>query len=83
MVAAAALLFCLSAMNACFPLLKIKKKSTDPPWFNAAVRRKLEQRKKIYRREGRSASWKRLKKVTEAIIPVSYTHLTLPTILRV
>ena len=58
----------MGALEACFPLIKMRRKSSDPPWINAAVRRKLRQRRAIYRKEGRSAKWKRLKKITEDII---------------
>ena len=39
-----------------FPLKTTKRKSGDLPWINAAIRRRLRQRKVIYRREGRSAT---------------------------
>ena len=42
----------VGAMEACFPLVKMRRKASDPPWINAAIRRKLRQRKGIYRCEG-------------------------------
>ena len=60
--------YVVAALEACFPLVKMRRKSTDPPWINAAVRRKFAQQRGIYRREGRSKKWKRLKKITEDII---------------
>ena len=58
----------VGAMEACFPLVKMRRKSTDPPWINNAIRKKLQQRRGVYWREGRSAKWKRLKKITESMI---------------
>ena len=48
----------VGAMEACFPLITVKRKASDPPWINGAIRKKLNQRKGIYRREGRSSKWK-------------------------
>ena len=45
-----------------------KRKSGDLPWVNHAIRKRIKQRKAVYRREGRSSTWKRLKKVTEAML---------------
>ena len=58
----------VGAMEACFPLITVKRKSTDPPWINGAIRRKLQKRRGVYRREGRASKWKRLKKATERMI---------------
>ena len=57
----------VGAMEACFPLIKMRRKASDPPWFNAAIRKKLAQRRGVYWREGRSPKWRRLKKITERI----------------
>ena len=43
----------VGAMEACFSLITMRRKSTDPPWINGAIRRKLQKRRGIYRREGR------------------------------
>ena len=58
----------VGAMEACFPLVTMRRKSTDPPWISRAIRKKLQQRRGIYRREGRSARWKRLKAITSRMI---------------
>ena len=50
-----------AAVTEHFKLITTTRKSTDPPWINARVRKRIKQRKAVYRREGRSASWKRLK----------------------
>ena len=58
-----------------FPLITVRKKSTDCPWINARIQRLVAARKGIYRREGRSAKWRRLKKVTEELIKKEEEHL--------
>lgn len=45
------------------PLQKITKKSTDVPWFNAGIKKKMKQRRAVYRREGRSRNWRELKNI--------------------
>ena len=57
-----------AAMDAFFPYVTTVRKSTEPPWINARVKRRIKQRRSVYRREGRSATWKRLKKVTDSLI---------------
>lgn len=56
------------ALETFFPLITVRKKSTDCPWINACIRKLVAARKGIYKREGRSAKWRRLKKVTEDLI---------------
>ena len=56
------------ALERYFPLVTVKKKSTDCPWINARIRKMVRDRKGIYRREGRSSKWRRLKKVTTDLI---------------
>ena len=51
-----------------FPLKTTRRKDTDPPWINDNIRRKVRRRKAIYRVEGTSAAWKRLKKATVALV---------------
>ena len=46
-----------------FKLITTTRKSTDPLWINASIKRRVRQQRKIYRREGRSAAWKWMKKV--------------------
>ena len=57
-----------SAMNTFFPLRTVKKKSTDLPWINKAVRKKIRRRNRIYKKEGRSELWKYLKRITDELI---------------
>ena len=56
------------AMDRFFPLRHVKRKSTDLPWINRAVRKKIRRRKEIYRKEGRSPLWKWWKKITDDLI---------------
>ena len=50
------------AIESFFPLITVRRKSTDAPWINARIRKMIKRRRGIYRRHGRSAAWKRLKK---------------------
>ena len=56
------------ALESCFPLITVRRKSTDPPWINAKIRTMIRRRRGIYRQHGRSAAWKRLKKKTLSLI---------------
>ena len=56
------------AIDNFFPLITTKRKSTDLPWINWAIRAKIRARNRLYRLQGRSAAWKRLKKVTDRMI---------------
>ena len=58
----------VGALEACFPLIQMKRKSSDPPCINWKIRKKLRQRNGIYMREGRSPKWRRLKRVTDRMI---------------
>ena len=49
------------AIEACFPLVTMRRKSTDPPWLNKRLRRLMRRRKAVYRMEGRSKQWRRLR----------------------
>ena len=56
------------AIEDCFPLVTVRRKSTDLPWVNAKARRLIKRRKAVYRSEGRSASWKRLKRALDELL---------------
>ena len=58
----------VGAMEACFPLIQMRRKSSDPPWINWKIRKKLKQRSGVYVREGRSPKWRRLKRITDKLI---------------
>ena len=57
-----------SAIETFFPLITMRRKSTDLPWVNSRIRRRIKQRKAIFRCEGRLARWRRHKAKTEEII---------------
>ena len=48
-----------------------RRKSTDDPWITDEIRKKIRQRKSVYRREERSRKWKKLKRKTDAMIKAS------------
>ena len=56
------------ALEGAFPLITVRKKSTDCPWMNRRIRRIIARRKGVYRREGRSDKWRRLKKMSDDLI---------------
>ena len=53
------------ALEQFFPLITVRKKSTDCPWISNRIRKLIRRRKGIYRREGRSSKWRRIKKLTD------------------
>ena len=55
-------------MDQFFPKKTYKVRSTDNPWISYAIRKKIRARKKIFRKEGRSKKWKRLKQRTDQAI---------------
>ena len=38
----------VEAPERCFPLVTVRRKSTDPPWYNWKIRKRIEQKKGIY-----------------------------------
>ena len=57
-----------NAMSVFFPLITRRLRSDQDPWINGALERMIAGRKKIFKLQGRSKSWKKVKKRTEAII---------------
>ena len=55
-------------LDQCFPLRSFMLKSTDPPWMTPKIRKAIRRRKRLFKREGRSEAWRRLKKETEDLI---------------
>ena len=51
-----------------FPLIKVKRKLTDPPWFNWKIRKRMAQKKGIHRQEGRSPKWRKVRKLLEDLV---------------
>ena len=56
------------AMEWLFPLITVRRKSSDCPWVNNRIRKLIRRRKGVYRREGRSGKWRRLKRITDELI---------------
>ena len=57
-----------AAMERFFPLITVHRRSSDCPWINARIQQLTRKRRKVYLKEGRSAKWKRLKKLTDRLI---------------
>ena len=58
----------VGALEAFFPLITTRRKSSELPWINQRIRKRIRQRKDVYKKEGRSARWKRLKKITDEML---------------
>ena len=56
------------AVDRFFPLKTVRRRSTDPPWYNWKIRKRIRQKKGIYRREGRSPKWRRVRKLLEDLV---------------
>ena len=56
------------AMEAFFPLITRRLCSDPDSWVNESLKKMIVRRKKIFKIQGRSKSWKKVKKRTEAII---------------
>ena len=56
------------AMDQFFPVRTTRRRSSDLPWINKAIKKKIRRRKRIYRKYGRSFAWKRLKKHIEEML---------------
>ena len=57
-----------SSLSSCFPIVSVRRKSTEDPWITDKIHRKIRQRKPIFRRLGRCKAWKKMKKVTNQMI---------------
>ena len=53
------------------PWKKERVRSTDDPWISKGIRKRVDQRKAVFRRSGRSANWKVMKKSTRKMIKKS------------
>ena len=51
-----------------FPLREIVSRRSDPPWFTKAVKRAIRNRKREFKRSGRSARWRKKKEKCERMI---------------
>ena len=52
-------------LDAAFPVKTHTVRSTDDPWIYIGIRKKIRLRKRIFKKEGRSQRWKRIKHITE------------------
>ena len=52
----------------CYPVITVKKKTTENPWITDKIRKKIKQRKSVFKKQGRSKAWKKLKKLTVKMI---------------
>ena len=52
-----------AAMSECFPVVTVKRKSTEDPWITEKIRKKIRKRKAIFKSECRSSRWKQFKKL--------------------
>ena len=50
------------------PWKRERVRSTDDPWISRGIRKRVEQRKAVFRGGGRSANWKEMKKSTGEMI---------------
>ena len=51
----------LEILDRFLPLKKHVRKSTDLPWFNDGIKKKMKQRRSVFRDRGRIRDWKELK----------------------
>ena len=56
------------ALENFFPLITVRRKASDPAWYNRTIKKKMAQKMSIYKREGRSPKWRRIKKIIEDLI---------------
>ena len=56
------------AMNSCYPTVWKKIKTTEDPWIDDHIRKKIKNRKRTFKREDRSNAWKIEKKFTNDLI---------------
>ena len=52
----------------CFEEKKTRKKTSEPPWISKGMRDNIRRRRAVFRREGRSEEWWRIKLQTRAAI---------------
>ena len=57
-----------AALEEFFPLIRVRRKTNDCPWINNRIHKLIGRRRGVYRREGRSKKWRRLKKLADDMI---------------
>ena len=56
------------AIESCFPLITVRRKSTDPPWVNARLRKLMRKQKAIYKAQGRSMEWRKVRQKISRVL---------------
>ena len=56
------------ALEQIFPTKTTRRKSTDLPWINGGIRKKIERRMSIFKDKGRSVRWRRQEVITHRMI---------------
>ena len=57
-----------AAMDTFFPVRTTRRKSTNPPWINKTILKKIKRRNTLYTKEGKTELWHDMKKNIEAMI---------------
>ena len=57
-----------SMVNECFPLVTRTVRSSDAPWITKRIKSLIRNRKRIFKKQGRSALWRKKKKELDLII---------------
>ena len=57
-----------NGMASCFEHKTSKRKTSEPSWVSKEIRTAIRRRRAIFKREGRSEGWKRMKKITNKMI---------------
>ena len=55
-------------MDMSYELKKSTKKSSEPPWITAGIRRLIRRRRAVFRKWGRNEVWKQMKRKTSRLI---------------
>ena len=58
----------MGALKTFFPTKTTRRRTTDLQWINSKIRKKIKQRKAIFKSEGRTARWRRFKARTDDLI---------------
>ena len=57
------------AMSTFFPLITRRLRLDQDPWINLYLEKLIDRRRRIFKIQGHSKSWKKVKKRTEKLIP--------------
>ena len=48
-----------SSTDSHFPLISVRQRSNEDPWITNGIRRRAKKKRRLYRRRGRTAAWKK------------------------